>query len=318
MPSWQSFRKALPHLWDCSITSAAAPPCTVNIPLNLCPPPDIQFITGWSYFGAPQASYFKKLFWLLVILASFSVSLWLIHFQAEVYLLSYTKINIEDRSADLKDTYFPSVVICNVNPLRKSFIYWLQENLEINGWTNVSIKETFDLIGSQYFSPKTEETSEETKKLKEYILQAEFFQNYFLEFMNESIKTKDLNITSEMNKIFLYDFLEDEEELLETLGQYTEATKKTYHENFLYQLASQWKIGQMIPHIRWDGMDPEDRNGTGGVYLELGFGTNYGVCSFISPFYRMPPEGLETSLQYLPKGALNGENNGLSLLLGNY
>ena len=143
------------------------------------------------------------MFRLLVILASFSVSLWLINIQAEVYLFSFTKINIEDRSADLKDTFFPSVVICNVNPLRKSFIYWLQENLEINGWSNVSISDTFDLIGSQYFSPKTEETSEETKKLKEYILQAEFFQDYFSEFMNESMTTKDLNISSEMNKIFL-------------------------------------------------------------------------------------------------------------------
>ena len=271
---------------------------------------------GWSFFGSPQASFFQKLFWLLVILFSFAVSLKLIHFQSYFYLNSFIKINIEDRSADLEDTYFPSVVICNVNPLRKSFIYWLQENLEINDWKNISITNTFDLMFSQYFSPKNGETSEETKKLTEYILQSKFFQDYFENFRNERIKTQNLSISSEMNKIFMYEFLNDEDELLATLGEYTESTRKTYHENFLHQLASQWKIGQMIPHIRWDGMDPDDRNGTGGVYLELGFGTNYGVCTFISPFYRMPPEGLETSLQDLPRGALNGENNGLSLLLG--
>ena len=271
---------------------------------------------GWSFFGSPQASYWQKLFWLLVILSSFSVSLWLIQIQTYFYLTSFVKINIEDRSADLGDTYFPSVVICNVNPLRKSFIYWLQENLEISGWTNVTIKDTFDLMFSQYFSPKREETSEETKKLTEFILQSKFFQDYFQNFRAERSHNQSIGISSEMNKIFLYDFLNDEEELLDTLGEYTESTKRTYHENFLHKIASQWKIGQMIPHIRWDGMDPDDRQGTGGVYLELGFGTNYGVCSFISPFYRMPPEGLETSLQDLPKGALNGENNGLSLLLG--
>ena len=44
-------------------------------------------------------------------------------------------------------------------------------------------------------------------------------------------------------------------------------------------------------------------------------GTNYGICSWISPFYSLPPKGEETNLGSLPTGALNGENNGLSILL---
>ena len=271
---------------------------------------------GWSFFGSPEASCFQKFFWLVVILFSFSVSLWLIHIQTDLYLNSFTKINIEDRSAGLEDTYFPSVVVCNINPLRKSFIYWLRENIERSGLANVSSKDTFDLI-SQYFSPQILHT-EQTKQLTEKILESEFFREYFEDFRNEKKNTEDINITTEMNKIFLYDFINDEEDLRERLGEYSESTRKTYHENFLHQLASQWKIGQMIPHIRWNGMDPDDRlgSGFGGVFLELSFGTNYGVCSFISPFYRMSPAGRETSLRDLSRGALNGENNGLTLLLG--
>ena len=80
-------------------------------------------------------------------------------------------------------------------------------------------------------------------------------------------------------------------------------------------MAGQWRVGQMIPYLMWNGMDPNDPANKTGVYFQTGFGTNYGVCSWVTPFYQMPAEGHETDLSYLPKGALNGENNGLSLLL---
>ena len=49
--------------------------------------------------------------------------------------------------------------------------------------------------------------------------------------------------------------------------------------------------------------------------MQVGMGTNVGICSWISPFYSMPSKGKETVLRSLPAGALSGENNGLSILL---
>lgn len=46
-----------------------------------------------------------------------------------------------------------------------------------------------------------------------------------------------------------------------------------------------------------------------------GFGTDYGVCVWLSTYYTNPQPGSEGELSMLPTGALNGENNGLSLLL---
>ena len=73
----------------------------------------------------------------------------------------------------------------------------------------------------------------------------------------------------------------------------------------------------MIPYMKWNGMDPDAQNSdTGGVFLEIGYSTSFGLCSFITPYYRnMPPDSDNMTLNLLAKGALNGENNGLSLLL---
>ena len=101
--------------------------------------------------------------------------------------------------------------------------------------------------------------------------------------------------------------------------------RRHYHEVFLYQMASQWqvtsilegnglfgKVGQMIPFIDWNGAE---KGSTPGVFLGPAFGTNYGICSWISPFFRMPQKGNERDLLSLVPGALNGENSGLSVLL---
>ena len=45
------------------------------------------------------------------------------------------------------------------------------------------------------------------------------------------------------------------------------------------------------------------------------FGTNYGICSWITPFFRMPEKGKKPDFSSLVPGSRSGENNGLSLLL---
>ena len=68
----------------------------------------------------------------------------------------------------------------------------------------------------------------------------------------------------------------------------------------------------MIPYIEWNGAEKDSKSG---VFLEPAYGTNYGICSWISPFFRMPQRGNERDLLSLVQGAHNGENNGLSVLL---
>ena len=270
---------------------------------------------GWSFFGAPQSSTYQKLFWFLVLIISFACSGYLIKENTVIFMTSFTIINLEDRSRDLDDVYFPSIVICNINPLRKSFIYWIHENLQKSGKTDVSIGEVFDVLGNQYFSASNITLTEDNKNLLDFILESKFFKEEFQNFKREKLDGSNFTITKSWNRLHMYHQLE---EASEALGEYTDVTKKTYHENFLPELASQWKTGQMIPFVKWDGMDPDDvEKDIGELFLEVGYATSFGLCSFITPYYKKMPADVEdvTVLKNLPKGALNGENNGLSVLV---
>ena len=68
----------------------------------------------------------------------------------------------------------------------------------------------------------------------------------------------------------------------------------------------------MIPYISWDGAKGDDKSG---VFLKVGKGLSYGLCSWIFPFFEMPEPGKELDPLAWKKGALNGEHNGLSLML---
>ena len=39
------------------------------------------------------------------------------------YFSSYVEVYTETRTASLDEVFFPSLVVCNVNPMRKSFMY---------------------------------------------------------------------------------------------------------------------------------------------------------------------------------------------------
>ena len=279
---------------------------------------------GWSFFGSPNGSRTQKLFWLIVLISVIVFGGYLLSNSIMIYMASYTIINVKDRTSSLDDIHFPSLVICNINPLRKSFIYWLHqeyhEELRKKGQTeDVSITDLFDVIGNLYFSADDDkghydDTTEKYSQILDKILDSEFFENRFKEFMNEKLNGSNFDISPPGNKLYIYHQLPDAPEML---GDYNEDTKKTYHKNFLRELASQWRQGQMIPYIKWDGMDPDDiRNETGGVFLEIGYPTSFGLCNFITPYFRnMPPDSDQMNLRDLHKGALNGENNGLSVLV---
>ena len=127
------------------------------------------------------------------------------------------------------------------------------------------------------------------------------------------------SFTPPHNKLHLSHKLAYQQEI----GPYTNTSKETYHENFFQELANQWILGQMVAFMEWKGQNcNSEKSGKSGIYLEMGFGTDYGICNFITPNFIPGEKDEDYSLQKvsmgyetLPKGPLNGENNGLSLLL---
>ena len=72
---------------------------------------------GWSHLG-DGGSMFKKMFWFLVLISSYLFCGCLIKEMTEMFLSSSTVLKVKDRTHTLNDTYFPSLVIANINPLR--------------------------------------------------------------------------------------------------------------------------------------------------------------------------------------------------------
>ena len=265
---------------------------------------------GWFHFNK-QRNVFSRLFWLFVIFASLGVAGWLVWDSVNAYNSSKTKIDVEDRSAELDDAFFPSVVVCNVSPVRKSFIYWLKDGLAREG-KNVQTAKLFKMIRKQL---NGKHMSESEISLLNDIFESNFYTEEFQNFLTEMAKRESFDRTWSSSKLFLWSDVSEAE--LTGLPHYHNTTKKLWHDIYLYQMASQWQLGQMIPYIEWNGADLTDPVNDTGLVVEVGMGTNFGICTWLTPMFRMPDpdEPDPTDLVKLKPGAHSGSNNGLTLLL---
>ena len=102
---------------------------------------------GWIFFGSANAPLKQRLFWLVVLSASLVTAALLIFLNTAAFMSSFTQIRTQDRTADLGHAYFPSVLVCNINQLRKSFIYWLHHNLgQSEAFRSTSMEDLFYVV----------------------------------------------------------------------------------------------------------------------------------------------------------------------------
>ena len=151
----------------------------------------------------------------------------------------------------------------------------------------------------------------EDQKLLNDIFTSDFYKDAFRDFLTSRSQIIAQNVSP--SRVFLStDFTTRNADL----PPYDNSSAPLYHQNYLQELSSQWRVGQMIPFISWDGAkDGGLLPSSSAVFLRARLGTSYGLCSWISPFYQAPAGGRETEPLSFKKGALNGEQNGLSLIL---
>jgi hypothetical protein len=211
---------------------------------------------------------------------------------------------------------FPGVIVCNNNQFRRSFVYWIINNLKNQGDLNVDpiIKngakrmltdeeqKVFDFIREYFFEGSEFSKTNQTGKLKNAVFESNFMKNYFSSFIShrktkffkefDGIKTTIFNLASNV--------LRHNNETLFEFGP----------EMFVAAMAGQWKREQMIPYIQWKGtLNKTEKN----LFAILGPSqpTTSGVCSWIAPYARK----FEKNNAKWPVGALSGKNNGLTLYL---
>ena len=166
---------------------------------NFC---DQTSMHGWRFIGDRQFGCGQALFWTIVILGSMGALIFLSYLQLTEYTDSTIKVEIKDRSAPLDEAFFPSVVMCNISPLRKSFIYWLADNLEQEG-EDVSVAKLFQVVGYNFFKTSNESISGEDSALLDRIFKSAFYRKGFEEFLAEKDLLEPVGGSLSNAKVFL-------------------------------------------------------------------------------------------------------------------
>ena len=88
---------------------------------------------GWIYVGEKGAPKFQRFYWILAIFISTVSAIVLCYFQTIDFIHATIVTSVDSINVPLTEIYFPSVVLCNNNQIRQSY---LDENgLDIDGNT---------------------------------------------------------------------------------------------------------------------------------------------------------------------------------------
>ena len=91
---------------------------------------------GWNYLLSEEKwkvlTTLKRVLWSIIILSTAIVCSYFVVSRTIEYIESDVAIMLESRSGNLSEVYFPSIVVCNMNPLRKSFMYEILDTTSID------------------------------------------------------------------------------------------------------------------------------------------------------------------------------------------
>ena len=118
-------------------------------------------------------SAFRSLFWTLIIMASVGSGGFFLHNNTSEFLNSTVQTTL-DGSVPLSEVYFPSVVVCNINQIRKSFF------AELGFYEN----DTLVRIVYEDFIKGTMEEREESESKKDPKREAFYEVIYYFSFKN--------------------------------------------------------------------------------------------------------------------------------------
>ena len=86
---------------------------------------------GYTFLFHENKSGWHTLGWIIVILASFLVGGMMIGMNIMEFMRATVSFNLESPTTPLSEVFFPSIVVCNLNSMRKSFVHSLLRDPEM-------------------------------------------------------------------------------------------------------------------------------------------------------------------------------------------
>ncbi len=181
---------------------------------------------GFPFFQYPHNSKgFHYCFWCLVISASSVGALFLVGMNIGDFARSTVSYDLATPTHSLDDVLFPSLLVCNINLLRGSFVRGIMQELKnssssyydvhnllqrvfIEVWLTLIIINISSLYGKSILQGQDTALSKEDSDTIENILNSTYYQNLVDEFYNDRHSLFDMTISN--TKMFSYSLaLED-------------------------------------------------------------------------------------------------------------
>ncbi len=111
---------------------------------------DSTSLHGFNFLSLSNFKVPHTVFWTVIITASIASSAYIMTTHVQEFLAETVSYNLESPTVPLDDVFFPSVTLCNMNSLRKSFIQTLMKDPAIN--QSITFSKLWKLVDGVYIT----------------------------------------------------------------------------------------------------------------------------------------------------------------------
>ena len=186
------------------------------------------------------------------------------------FLASTVSYNLESPTVALDDVFFPSVVVCNMNALRKSFIKTLIDDPAIKNLT--TFDELLLLVNSYYIRGTKLELTPKEELITKTIIECEAYNRLYEQFIASATIEDQIPDFSSVTVAKYHSLMDIEEE---------ERFNPEYKLAFLLEIATQFRAKEVLINIQFNGAGIHHDGG--------GFATDVSdTCHWLTPFVLEP------------------------------
>ena len=249
---------------------------------------------GWAFLPYRGFKPLQNVFWLSAIITSIACASIIIFGHYIEFKNATVSYQIESPTVPLEQVFFPSITLCNMNKLRKSFIFSLFADNQIADLT--TFNNLLEFVNGHFIEGSISELTDSQKLLKNTILQSKVYDDMYQDFVHASVNVDVENITDLYFEHIQSVMWLDQDDL------YTEETKLGY----FVELANQYHLKDMLIRL--------DLRGFGINHDGGGFPTDVSdTCHWFTPLVQEPSD--PSDLWTINPSARNGLVNGLQLIL---
>ena len=186
------------------------------------------------------------------------------------FLSATVSYNLESPTVTLDEVFFPSLTVCNMNAVRRSFIHALIEDPALKNLT--TFDELLHLVTEYFITGEHLELTPREQLITEAITTCETYNQLYAEFVQSALNEEHIPDLSNTYVPKYHSLMEFEEE---------DRYDPKYKLAFLLEVATPFRTKETLIRLEF--------NGAGILHDGGGFGTDISdTCHWLTPFVKEP------------------------------